>query len=407
MADRKLITIPGLNISLFQKEKSPNIYYYFTINKTVFKGTTKTSDLKQAQTIAINKFIDIRDNDGKEKQNYTFTEVVEQFLKFKSKNVVKGTMVRYNIASNYLIEYFGKYQTEEINSALMLKYTNWRQSYYDRNPDKLKGKKSGGVSFTDLHHTINLELTLLKSIILFAIDYLQVKTSVPKFKKLSQKRREHILSKKEYALLMDYLSMGKGGCFYVSICRFLSNTGLRFPLEIMNLKWKSVYLDKNYITVVGKGNKTRSVPLFTTAKKILLKLREREGIPIGDDDYVFLNDNGKQIKRFDVRWNNALNDLNINKGIKVYSFRHLFATKLLKRPTISVKFIADIMGHESLEMIQKYYGHLKIQDHINVVFATEKSKEEYIQKKMEEDALKVRLDAEMWQEELCRTVFGK
>lgn len=404
MADKKIYKIPVFNITLFTKSSgSPNIYYSFSLNKQLYRGTCKTSNLETAQQFAVNRYLQIKE--GKIENNLSFEEITKKFLRFKEKNVAPLTMRKYRNNARFLTKFFKKYPIEDIKTNHLLKYQSWREDYYKKPNDEIRNYED-----RNMNCAINAEIKFLRGMIGFANDYLNIKTNVPKFKLLKENRREKILTRSEYLLLVDYFSMGKGMCFFANIIRFLNGTGLRWPSEVLSLKWKDIHLDKGYLQVIGKGSKKRSVPLVGTAKKVLIKLLERD-VPKGKDDFVFLDDNGKTIKGFFIRWKNALQDLGIDDDITLYGFRHLYTTRMLRRPDINIKFIADALGHTNLDLLQKHYGHLKIDDLIKIMERSEKNKTDILRKRLIENDLRdeerKKLENELIQEKLFQDVFGE
>ena len=85
-----------------------------------------------------------------------------------------------------------------------------------------------------------------------------------------------------------------------TILETLYSCGLRVS-ELINLKCSKLFLEDDFLIVTGKGNKERAVPL----NKILIKylknymhlIRSHQDIETGHEDFVFLNNRGKQLTR--------------------------------------------------------------------------------------------------------------
>jgi integrase/recombinase XerD len=134
--------------------------------------------------------------------------------------------------------------------------------------------------------------------------------------------------------------------------------GLRVS-ELVNLKRSNLYFNEGYITVVGKGDKERIVPIGSDAVKFLnLYLehdRNKGKIAKGFDDFVFLNNRGKAITRIWIFL--IVKDLceraGIKKNVSPHTFRHSFATHLIEGGA-DLKVVQDLMGHESITTTEIY-----------------------------------------------------
>lgn len=389
MSDKKFMTIEGVKITLYHRDNSPNIFYYFTLNKKSFKGSTGTSDKTLAIEFSLEKHREIKRLGGIVKKPLNFIKIVTKFLDFKRSRVSPHTIRDYTLQSKFLIEYFQTFEIKNIRSKDFTNYHKWRIRYYELNPKKViqtyerNGRMvEGRTNVEPGNFTINREIGLLRNIMGFCRDELEItdKILIPKWNKLKEPRREKILEKEEYLKIIDYFSLEN--CFYSNIIRFVNNTGIRYPSELITIKWKDIHLEKKYFTVLRKGKVIKSVPIIGTTRNILEKLREREGIPKGPDDFVFVNNEGKVVKSMRKSWLVALDILGIDKTVPIYSLRALFATRMLRRPDISVKVIADILGHSDLEMIQNHYGHLKIEDLIKILQSSDDKKQDIIKSKL-------------------------
>ena len=60
----------------------------------------------------------------------------------------------------------------------------------------------------------------------------------------------------------------------------------------------------------------------------------------------------------------------------MYGLRHTFTTRMIKiRPDIPLKMIAVVLGHQDMRMIDKYYGHVRIQNVVHILERSEEAKE--------------------------------
>ena len=140
-------------------------------------------------------------------------------------------------------------------------------------------------------------------------------------------------------------------------------TGVRTG-ELFALKWQNIDFDKkrfyidstrgDYIEGTTKTGKGRYIPMFD----ILIPYLKEQKCKTGMKTYVFLTDNGKNLKPSNLRaylWKPLLKRLNIPYR-KIYITRHTFATMLLNSGDFSLNQIASILGHSNIGMLVKHYN---------------------------------------------------
>jgi len=138
----------------------------------------------------------------------------------------------------------------------------------------------------------------------------------------------------------------------------LYSCGLRVS-ELVALRISNLYLEINFIKIVGKGNKERLVPIGSEAIKYLkIWLGEiRPLIPVqnGEEDMVFLNRRGKRLTRVYVFM--IIKDLaakiGLKKSISPHTFRHSFATHLIEGGA-DLRAVQEMLGHESITTTEIY-----------------------------------------------------
>ena len=138
----------------------------------------------------------------------------------------------------------------------------------------------------------------------------------------------------------------------------LYGCGLRVS-ELINLKISDLFFDDGFIRVIGKGNKQRLVPISDyTIKYINLykeTIRNHLVIQTGFEDFLFLNRRGKNLTR--VMIFTIVKELSIIAGVKKtispHTFRHSFATHLLKNGA-DLRAIQLMLGHESITTTEIY-----------------------------------------------------
>jgi len=144
-----------------------------------------------------------------------------------------------------------------------------------------------------------------------------------------------------------------------AIIETLYGCGLRVS-ELVNLRMTDIHYGDGFVTVTGKGNKQRLVPISNKAlKEIDLYKKERERLPvIHDQNIVFLNRRGSRLTRAMIF--TIIKDLaakaGIRKNISPHTFRHSFATHLVEGGA-DLRAVQEMLGHESI-LTTEIYTHI-------------------------------------------------
>lgn len=156
----------------------------------------------------------------------------------------------------------------------------------------------------------------------------------------------------------------------VAILETLYGCGLRVS-ELTELKLSDLFFEENFIRVTGKGNKQRLIPISDyTIKYIDIykeHIRNQQVIQKGFEDFLFLNRRGKNLTRVMIftMIKNLAEKAGLRKTISPHTFRHSFATHLLKNGA-DLRSIQMMLGHESITTTE-IYTHLDDQDMRNAI----------------------------------------
>lgn len=142
-----------------------------------------------------------------------------------------------------------------------------------------------------------------------------------------------------------------------AIIEVLYGCGLRVS-ELINLKMSQIYETEEFITVEGKGNKQRFVPISEVALAEIRKYkkdRELLNVKKGDEDILFLNRRGSRLSRVMIFYviRNQCEICGIHKKISPHTLRHSFATHLLEGGA-NLRAIQQMLGHESITTTEIY-----------------------------------------------------
>jgi len=137
----------------------------------------------------------------------------------------------------------------------------------------------------------------------------------------------------------------------------LYGAGLRVS-ELVSLRLRDLLLDEGLISVQGKGDKQRIVPIGGRAVGVLRRyLRERRPVLERRESAgrVFLNQHGRPLSRMGA-WKivgKHVRNAGIDKRVTPHTFRHSFATHLLEGGADLVA-VQEMLGHADISTTQIY-----------------------------------------------------
>ena len=152
----------------------------------------------------------------------------------------------------------------------------------------------------------------------------------------------------------------------MAIVELMYSSGLRVS-ETVNINISDFEENMSFLRVIGKGSKTRLVPMGRFAINAINNwLHEREKI-LNNNDALFLNLKGSRLSVRSIQL--RLKKMAIKQGlppVHPHMLRHSFATHMLESSG-DLRTIQELLGHSSLSTTQIYtkldYQHLaKIYD---------------------------------------------
>ena len=138
--------------------------------------------------------------------------------------------------------------------------------------------------------------------------------------------------------------------FWYFVIRFLAATGARVS-ELIQIKVEHVKL--GYLDLYSKGGKLRRIYIPAPLQKEALFWLEKKKQNSG---FIFLNQRGERITTRGIsgELKKFADKYGIDKKVVYpHSFRHRFAKSFLAKCN-DIAFLADLMGHESIETTRIY-----------------------------------------------------
>ncbi len=151
-----------------------------------------------------------------------------------------------------------------------------------------------------------------------------------------------------------------------AILEVLYSCGVRVS-ELTSLRVSDLFFGEGYLRVVGKGDKERLIPISEQLKERVEGYLEVRNERTSPTDILFLSNRGKALTRVMIFTiiKNATLLAGVNKSVSPHTFRHSFATHLL-RGGASIRQVQDMLGHESITTTE-IYTHLEVDDLRSVI----------------------------------------
>jgi len=374
-------------IVLFLREgKKPRYHVRLKVpNTSGYKfASTKTPDRNEAVRIAINLYDELYHHikTGGSIKGNTFRDAFNDWKKSRrnayQKAETKDRSVDY--VATYALDYFGKMRMEQISAKEFHAYWDWRKVNFKR-------KKP-------TNDTLNRERNAIQSLMRFALQrgHMTEQVKIPKRDSKGITRRPTFTLaewRKVTTGMRRWVKAGKvNGHWrerfvlqqYVLV---MSNSGIRIG-EMRAVTWDDVTstkVDTGKLIIIRVNGKTglREVVCNPGCEIFLgriydLRKDQLGGKPPPLSEPIFINPkSGKPITSFKVGFNSMLEFCGVpiaKDGMNrtLYSLRHFYGTQRL-RGNISPYILAKNMG-TSVEMIEKFYGHILTPDIVSSIRKT-------------------------------------
>jgi len=171
----------------------------------------------------------------------------------------------------------------------------------------------------------------------------------------------NILSPEEVSQLLNFKPKNSQDKRDFAIIELIYSSGLRVS-EAVNSNLSDFEDNYNFLRVIGKGSKTRLVPVGRFAQNAIKEwISERKKI-LTKNDALFVNLRGSRISTRSVQ--ERIKNIALKQGlppVNPHMLRHSFATHLLESSG-DLRSIQELLGHSSLSTTQIYtrldYQHL-------------------------------------------------
>lgn len=145
---------------------------------------------------------------------------------------------------------------------------------------------------------------------------------------------------------------------YAIITLFL-NCGMRLS-ELVNINIKDIKFDDCKMTVIGKGNKERTIYLNKSCIKAIneyLEVRPRNKIQFNSKDALFLSERRERISNRTVQHivEKELKQAGLDTSkYSTHKLRHTAATLMYQYGNVDIRALQELLGHESISTTEIY-----------------------------------------------------
>jgi integrase/recombinase XerC len=139
-----------------------------------------------------------------------------------------------------------------------------------------------------------------------------------------------------------------------AVLMLLYACGLRIS-EALNLDRRDAPLENDILTVSGKGNKTRLVPVLPVAREAIRRYLELCPKSLAANDPLFIGSKGSRLNARNVQLliERMRGALALPDSATPHALRHSFATHLLGAG-VDLRSIQELLGHATLSTTQLY-----------------------------------------------------
>jgi len=267
----------------------------------------------------------------------SFAEVIAAWSPWIEKQVGPRTADRYGCSLDVLTPFLDGKFLDEVDGKLVAEIIRSRQTV-------------DNVS----NATIKRDLTALSSVLTYAIgqDWIESNPVLPKLRLIKERRDPIVLPRAED--VQKIIARAPG--LFATLIRAAWVTGCRQD-ELAKAKRSQLDLKAKTLTVIGKGNKTRTISLEPFGGVEVFA-----SLPPGIGDApLFWHDDGRPYTTVASRFGFLMRQLKKRdkdfRRFRFHDLRHLHAVEWL-RSGQSIYDLKQRLGHSSLQVTEGYLKHL-------------------------------------------------
>ena len=266
------------------------------------------------------------------------------------------TQKTYKALLDKFLDWAGKHGLNNWRDVQLAQLTEFLQHERDRKlggaPEKSKAKLSS--------ESLYLQIAALRAFFKWAETEKHLPANPAENLSLPRrwKRIPKALSQAEVELILKPLATSEPADLCdQAVLELAYASGLRLA-ELRNLRLEQLHLEAGFVTVIGKGNKERVVPVgkfavaalnryLTVARPLLVRPKSPAN--------VFLTRRGTPFAHVTMwlRITNRVKRAGLERNITPHMLRHSFATHLLEHGA-DLRVIQELLGHSSISTTEVY-----------------------------------------------------
>lgn len=282
--------------------------------------------------------LNIKDNEAKK---HTLADLIDRYIQdILPERRLDQKKIKMQLT--WWKENIGAYLLSEVTPSLIAEY---RDKLFK---EPIKSESGHRSASTVRKYMCSLSIALTKAINEW--EWLDTNPMAKVEKKKVGKGRVRFLSSKEQTNLLEICKNSPNKYLYLLVVIALS-TGARHG-EIIGLTWNDVNLDAEtpmFYFMDTKNGENRAVPITGLALELINDYSKIRNI---NSNLVFVSPDGKKVMDLRWFWEKALKDSKL-ENFRFHDLRHTAASNLAMNGA-SLLEIAEILGHKTMAMVQRY-----------------------------------------------------
>ena len=315
---------------------------YPTMSAT-FDRLTDAKIWANEKETAMKKGKHIKDAEAKK---HTLAELIDRYIEFELPKR-KSDHRKYEMHLLWWKEKIGAYLLSEITPSLISKYKDVLSKEPSPKATKSHLLRSGA--------TVNRYMASLSIVLSKAYkewEWIEENPMLKVSKNKETRGRTRHLDQDEQSRLLQACLQCSNPLIYMLVVLALS-TGARYG-ELLNLKWENIKFEDKTKEVKlcfmhTKNGEIRTVTVNALAYELL---KEHSKVRKINTKYVFARPDGKKPTDLRFQWEKALEMADI-KDFRFHDLRHTTASNLAMNGA-GLRDLAEILGHKTLQMVQRY-----------------------------------------------------
>jgi integrase len=327
-------------MAIYKRSGTKYYWFKFTFGGELIQKSSKTTNKQKARLAESKHYERLLNGElgiKEKKKAPTFKQAVDDFLKWSEVNHAQkpNSYNRVKFSCEPLKKFFGETKVDRIEPKDIEKYIFKRLAQTSRKTQK-------PITRT----TVNMEVVVLKTIFkrLVSGGFLNASPASDIKRLAKDELNFHVITEKEEKVYLLACPQP-----VADVAALMLETGMR-PTELYHLKRENVFLEKEFLNVVGGKTKASNRKIWLSEKSIDILRRRLENLT---GEYVFPKGRNAALPSCPLDKMHRATVRKIGFDFRLYDCRHTYATRQLENGT-DLLTLAALLGHSSLDELQRY-----------------------------------------------------